>query len=108
MGRDGCRRGARVVLAAALFFAITPVLTASAAQADASADLPAPPSIPTVDPASASLSPGGRAFLQGASLTAAPRYALTATIDPAKGRADGPVGAQVPRPQPGGLPLLRV
>ena len=104
MGRDGCRRGARVVLAAALFLAITPVLTASAVQADASADdLPAQPSIPTLDFASASLSPGGRAFLQGASLTDAPRYALTATIDPATGKVDGRVRAEVPRPEQGDL-----
>src|SRR5437588_815413 len=96
-------RAARVLLAAAVFLAITPVPTASAVQADASADLPALPSIPTLDPASASLSPGGRAFLQGASLTDAPRYALTATIDPATGKVDGRVRAEVSRPEQGDL-----
>src|SRR2546427_743697 len=107
-------RAARVVLAAAVFLAITPLLTASAVQADASADLPALPSIPTLDPASPSLSPGGRAFLQGASLTDAPRYALSATIDPATGKVDGRMRAEVPRPEHGdmqfrmlaGLPAL--
>src|SRR5947209_11667853 len=103
MGRDRRRRGARVVLAAALFLAITPVLTASAVQADASAELPALPSIPTLDFASASLSQGGRAFLQGASLTDATRHALTATIDPATGKVDGRVRAEVPRPEQGDL-----
>ena len=43
-------RVARVVLAAALFLTITPVLTASAIDADTPADLPALPSIPTLDP----------------------------------------------------------
>src|SRR5437588_3287960 len=107
-------RAARVLLAAAVFLAITPVPTASAVQADASADLPALPSIPTLDPASPSLSPGGRAFLQGASLTDAPRYALSATIDPATGKVDGRMRAEVPRPEHGdmqfrmlaGLPAL--
>src|ERR1700704_5738989 len=92
-------RVARVVLAAAVFLTVTPVLTASAVHAD----LPALPSIPTLDPMSRSLSPGGRAFLQGASLTGAPRYALSATIDPATGKVDGRMRVEVPRPEQGDL-----
>jgi hypothetical protein len=98
MGRAG-----RVVLAAAVFLAITPVSTAGAVLADSPADLPSIPSIPTLDPASPSLSPGGRAFLEGASLADAPRYALAATIDPAAGKVDGRMRAEVPRPEHGDL-----
>jgi hypothetical protein len=106
-------RGARVVLAAAVFLAITPVPTAGAGAAKAS-DPPALPSIPHVDAASASLSPGGRALLESASLTDAPRYALSAVIDPGTGKVDGRVRAEVPRPERGevqfrmlaGLPAL--
>jgi hypothetical protein len=96
-------RVARVVLAAVLFLTITPVLTASAIHADTPAELPALPSIPSLDPTSPSLSPGGRAFLQGASLTDAPRYALSATIDPATGKVDGRIRVEVPRPEQGEL-----
>jgi hypothetical protein len=103
MGGDCRRRGARVVLAAAVILTITPVLTASAVHADTPADLPALPSIPTLDPTSPSLSPGGRAFLQGASLADAPRYALSATIDPVTGKVDGRMRAEVPRPERGDL-----
>src|SRR5260370_40688370 len=99
MGGDCRRRGARVVLAAAVFLAITPVPAASAVHADPAADLPALPSIPTLNPASRSLSQGGRAFLHGASLTDAPRYALSATIDPATGKVDGRMRVEVPRPE---------
>jgi hypothetical protein len=102
MGRDCRRRGARVVVAAAVFLAITPVSTAGALPAKTAA-LPALPAIPTLDPASPSLSPGGRAFLQTASLAGAPRYALSATIDPAAGTVDGRVRVEVPRPEHGDL-----
>src|SRR5437763_15535240 len=95
-------RVARVVLAAAIFLAITPVPTAGALAAK-SPDPPALPSIPTVDPASPSLSSGGRAFLEGASLTDAPRYALSATIDPGTGKIDGHMRVDVPRPDHGDL-----
>ena len=103
MGGDCRRRGARVVLAAAVFLAITPVCTAGAVPANTSPDLPALPAIPTLDPASPSLSPGGRAFLQTASLADAPRYALAATIDPATGKVDGRLRVEVPRPEHGDL-----
>src|SRR5437763_2226935 len=103
MGGDCRRRGARVVLAAAVFLAITPASTAGALPANASADLPAIPAIPTLDPASPSLSPGGRAFLQTASLAEAPRYALSATIDPAAGKVHGRMRVEVPRPEHGDL-----
>jgi hypothetical protein len=103
MGGDCRRRGARVVLAATVFLAIIPVPTAGAVPANTSADLPALPSIPTVDPASPSLSPGGRAFLQTASLADAPRYALTATVDPATGKVDGRMRVEVARPEQGDL-----
>jgi hypothetical protein len=102
MGGDCRRRGARLVLAAAVFLAITPVSTAGALTARASA-LPALPAIPTLDPASPSLSPGGRAFLQTASLADAPRYALSATIDPATGKVDGRMRVEVARPEHGDL-----
>jgi len=103
MGRDCRWRGARVVLAAAVFLAIMPVPTAVAVRARRPSDLPALPSIPTVDPASPSLSSGGRAFLEGASLTHAPRYALSATIDPGTGKVDGQMRVDVPRPDHGDL-----
>jgi hypothetical protein len=102
MGGDCRRRGARLVLAAAVFLAITPASTAGALPATASA-LPALPAIPMLDPASPSLSPGGRAFLQTASLADAPRYALSATIDPATGKVDGRMRAEVARPAHGDL-----
>jgi hypothetical protein len=102
MGRDCRRRGARVVVTAAVFLAITPVSTAGTLPARTSA-LPALPAIPTLDPASPSLSPGGRAFLQSASLADAPRYALSATIDPATGKVDGRMRVEVPRPEHGDL-----
>jgi hypothetical protein len=101
------------VLAAAVFFSITPVPVGGAGAAKSS-DLPALPSIPRVDAASRSLSPGGRAFLESASLTDAPRYALSAAIDPGTGKVDGRVRVEVPRPEQGylqfrvlaGLPAL--
>src|SRR5437868_10581059 len=102
MGGDRRRRGARVVLAAAIFLASTQVPTAGALRTKTS-DLPALPAIPTLDAASSSLSPGGRAFLQTASLADAPRYALSATIDPAAGKVDGRMRVEVPRPEPGDL-----
>ncbi len=104
MGRDCRRRGARIVLAAAIFLAITPVPAPGALPAKSS-DVPALPSMPTVDPASPSLSPGGRAFLEQAALTDAPRYALSATIDPATGHIDGRMRAEVPRPDAGSVPF---
>src|SRR4051794_36739986 len=97
-------RVARVVLAAALFLAITPVPTAGALPAKSS-DSPALPSIPTVDPASPSLSPGGRAFLEQAALADAPRYALSVTIDPETGMVDGRMRAAVARPADGNVRL---
>jgi hypothetical protein len=102
MGRDCRRRGARVVVTAAVFLAITPVSTAGTLLARTSA-LPALPAIPTLEPASPSLSPGGRAFLRTASLADAPRYALSATIDPATGKVDGRMHVEVPRPEHGDL-----
>jgi hypothetical protein len=104
MGGDCRRRGARVVLAAAIFLAITPFSMAGAISAKSS-DVPALPAIPTVDPASPSLSPGGRAFLQQAALTDAPRYALSAAIDPKTGSVDGRMRAEVPRPDAGSVPF---
>ena len=97
-------RAARVVLAAAILLAITPVPTAGEMPAK-SPDSPALPSIPTVDPASPSLSPGGRAFLEQAGLTDAPRYALSVTIDPETGGVDGRMRAEVPRPADGSVRL---
>ena len=106
-------RGARVVLAAAMFLALVPFPAAGAVPAKSS-DLPALPSIPTIDPASPSLSPGGRALLAQATLTDAPRYALSVTIDPETGGVNGRMRVQVPRSDAGtvrfrmlaGLPAL--
>src|SRR4029453_2071946 len=97
-------RVARVVLAAAIFLAIAPVSAAGATPAKSS-DLPALPSIPTVDPASPSLSPRGPAFLGQAALPDAPRYALSVTIDPETGSVDGRMRAEVPRPDAGSVPF---
>ena len=101
MGRDCRRRGARVALAAAvLFCTLGPVDAASAAQPS---KLPLLPPLPALDPASASLSPGGRDELQQAALTDAPRYALSAQIDPRTGSVDGRLRAEVPAPENGEL-----
>ena len=101
MGRDCRRSGARLALAAALLlFALAPVDTASAARADKP---PALPSLPELDPASPSLSPGGRSYLESADLTDAPRYALSAQIDPRTGDVDGHMRAEVPAPGNGEL-----
>jgi hypothetical protein len=94
-------RAARVVFAAtSIFVAITPIAEARAAM---SPELPALPPLPAMDPASASLSAGGRAFLEQAALTDAPRYALSASIEPETGKVDGRMRAEVARPDQGGL-----
>jgi hypothetical protein len=95
-------RATRVVLVlAAAFLALTPIPAAEASS------LPALPPLPTLDPASPSLSPGGRAFLEAADLTLAPRYALSAAIDPKTGKVDGRLRAEVPR-LPEGNVLFRM
>jgi hypothetical protein len=94
-------RAARVVFAATtIFLALTPVPVAGATRG---AKPPALPALPAMDPASESLSAGGRAFLEQAAITEAPRYALSVTIDPESGRVDGRMRAEVPRPDQGDL-----
>jgi hypothetical protein len=91
-------RATRVVLVlAAAFVALTPIPAAGASS------LPALPSLPTLDPASPSLSPGGRAYLESAALGDAPRYALSAEIDPKSGKLDGRMRAEVPTSEDGEL-----
>jgi hypothetical protein len=102
MGRDCRRRGARFLVAATLILAAMPV---DAAGAEPAGKVPALPSLPEMDTASPSLSPGGRAFLEQAALTDAPRYALSVTIDPESGRVDGRMRAEVPRPDAGSVPF---
>ncbi|HKA93008.1 MAG TPA: hypothetical protein VKE97_04340, partial [Acidimicrobiia bacterium] len=90
-------RAARGALAAALlFFTLAPVGAAGAA---GPGKLPALPPLPALDPASPSLSPGGRDELQHADLSDAPRYALSARIDPQTGDVDGRMRAEVSNPK---------
>jgi hypothetical protein len=106
MGGDCRRRGARVALAAALLFSVFAALTAAPVDATGAAQagkLPPLPELPALDPASPSLSPGGRDELQQAALTDAPRYALSAQIDPQTGRVDGRMRAEVRTPENGEL-----
>jgi hypothetical protein len=93
-------RTTRVVLAlAAAFLALTPIPAAGASS------LPVLPPLPTLDPASPLLSPGGRAHLESAALADAPRYALSATIDPKTGKVYGRMRAEVRRPEDGNVRL---
>lgn len=101
MGRDRRRRGARLALTAAvLFFTLAPVDAAGAAPPG---EPPSLPPLPELDPTSPSLSSGGRAYLEGAQLTDAPRYALSAQIDPKTGDVDGRMRAEVPTAENGEL-----
>jgi hypothetical protein len=91
---------ARLFLAGALLatgLAVAPTRAAGAS------GLPALPPLPAMDPSSPSLSSGGRAFLEAAALTDAPRYALSATIEPKSGKVDGRMRAEVPRSEDGDL-----
>jgi hypothetical protein len=104
-------RTARVVAAVALITGS--VIVVSTRPADA-AKPPALPALPTVNPASPSLSAGGQAMLESASLEGAPQYALSAMVDPETGAVDGRMHARVARPDDGtaefrvlaGLPAL--
>jgi hypothetical protein len=98
-------RAARVALAAAVLFSVFAALTAAPDATNAARPTKPPPlpPLPALDPASPSLSPGGRDELQHAALTDAPRYALSAQIDPQTGRVDGRMRADVPAPQNGEL-----
>jgi hypothetical protein len=96
-------KGARLVVAAALLgLASLPAPASAARPGAATPDLPA---LPSIDVTSPSLSPGGRDDVQRAGLDDAPRYALSATIDPASGRVDGRMHARVSRPQHGDVPF---
>ncbi|HMG28292.1 MAG TPA: hypothetical protein VKH36_15930, partial [Acidimicrobiia bacterium] len=113
-------RAARVLLAAAvLFLALARVdfFTPAFAAGEAATEPGKPPSLPPLpelDPSSPSLSPGGREELERAGLTDAPRYALSAQIDPRTGDVDGRMRAEVSSPTNGeirfrmlaGLPAL--
>jgi hypothetical protein len=111
MGRNRQRRGARVVVAVA--FVAGGVLLAPTRVAGATKP-PALPELPSLDPGSPSLSAGGRAMLEAASLKDAPRYALSVTVEPDTGDVDGRMRARVQRPDDGtaefrvlpGLPAL--
>jgi hypothetical protein len=111
MGRNRRRRGARVVVAVAL---ITGGVVLAPTRVAGAAKPPALPELPSLDPASPSLSVGGRAMLEAASLKDAPRYALIVTVDPDTGVVDGRMRARVQRPDDGtaefrvlpGLPAL--
>ena len=96
MGQSCRRRGARFLVAATLFLAVVPVDAAGAARPG---KVPSLPPVPALDPASPSLSPGGRDDLQRAQLGEAPRYALSVEIDPQTGRVDGRMRAEVSRPE---------
>ena len=77
--------------------ALTPPSTAGATEAPTrpAAAPPSLPELPSVDPASPSLSAGGRAMLETASLEGAPRYAVSATLDPDTGNVAGRMHARV-------------
>jgi hypothetical protein len=110
MGRIRGWRRARLFVAVGLLAGTVLVPAPSAGAAKP----PALPTLPSVDPASPSLSPGGRALLESVSLDGAPRYALSVTVDPATGDVDGRMHARVARPDDGhsefrvlaGLPAL--
>jgi hypothetical protein len=95
-------RTARVLVALAVLGAsglITPARDAGAATAaPVVAKPPALPELPSLDPASPSLSAGGRAMLEAAPLEDAPRYALSVTVEPGTGNIDGRMHARVQRP----------
>jgi hypothetical protein len=95
-------RAARLLLAVALLATGLAVVPTSAAGASS---LPQLPPLPELDPASTSLSPGGRVFLEQTALADAPRYALSATIDPETGKVDGRLRAQLSRPADGNVRL---
>jgi len=97
-------KAARVVLAVALLGVVSLPARASAADTRV-AQPPNLPALPAVDLGSPSLSPGGREYLRGVGLDHAPRYALSATIDPDTGRVDGRMRARVPRPEHGDVPF---
>jgi hypothetical protein len=99
MGGDCRRRGARVLLAAATCFTVFTLVPAEGAGAAGSGKLPSLPPLPALDPTSPSLSSGGRDYLQRADLTDAPRYALSARIDPETGEVDGRMRAEVSIPK---------
>ncbi len=59
--------------------------------------------VPELDLSSPSLSPAGRELAAAAGLDAAPRYLLTATVDPRNGTVGGRVRASLPPPGGGEL-----
>lgn len=99
MGRIRRRRCARFLVV--VTFVTTAGLLAPAPVADGTeapmgaAAPPSLPELPSMDPASPSLSAGGRALLETASLEDAPRYAVSATLDPNTGKVDGRMHARV-------------
>ena len=94
-------RAARVALAAALLFVT--LGSADAAGAAPPAKSPPLPALPKLDLESPSLSAGGREYLERTPLNDAPRYALSARIDPQTGDLDGRMRAEVPAPENGEL-----
>jgi hypothetical protein len=77
--------------------ALTPASIAGAIEAPTrpAAAPPSLPELPSVNPASPSLSAGGRAMLETASLEGAPRYAVSATLEPDTGNVAGRMHARV-------------
>ena len=94
-------RAARVLVAAAVItVTLAPPASATAGTPRAGKP-PVLPELPSLDPASPSLSAGGRAMFEAASLEDAPRYALSVTVDPGTGNVAGRMHARVPRPDVG-------
>lgn len=92
-------RAARLVVAAMLLATTALVAAPSLAGGNAvsirAAAPPSLPELPSMDPASPSLSAGGRAMLDAAATDGAPRYAVSATIEPDTGKVDGRLHARV-------------
>jgi hypothetical protein len=107
-------RVARLVVAAAVITVTLVPATGATARTPRAGKPPALPELPSLDPGSRSLSPGGRAMLEAASLEDAPRYALSLTVEPGTGDVEGRMHARVQRPDDGtaefrvlsGLPSL--
>jgi hypothetical protein len=107
-------RAARLVVAAAVITVTLVPPAGATAGTPGAGKPPALPELPSLDPGSPSLSPGGRAMLEAASLEDAPRYALSVTVEPGTGDVEGRMHARVQQPDDGtaefrvlpGLPAL--